>query len=131
MDSSSPPDESSTRRPLLLPIVRTRARCLSIVRLSRPPVQTQIRRADPDVSPAGDSLGKVLRVGILASGEGTNFQALHDACVTGYARAEIVVVLSNRRPAGVLQRAAHAGVEGVFVDPADTSSREEYDRLLL
>jgi phosphoribosylglycinamide formyltransferase-1 len=73
----------------------------------------------------------VLRVGVLASGEGTNFQALHDACVSGYAGAEIVVVLCNRRESGVLRRAAHAGVEGVFVDPRDAPSRESYDRMLL
>lgn len=72
-----------------------------------------------------------LRVGVLASGGGTNFQALHDACVTEYAPAEIVCVLSNRRDAGVLRRAARAGVEGVFVDPADAPDREAYDRLLL
>lgn len=73
----------------------------------------------------------MLRVGVLASGEGTNFQTLHDACVTGYAAAEIVCVLSNRREAGVLRRAAHAGIEGIFVDPADAPDRESYDRLLL
>jgi len=73
----------------------------------------------------------VLRVGVLASGDGTNFQALHDACVTGYADAEIVCVLTNKRSAGVLRRAAHAGVEGVFVDPKDTEGRDAYDRMLL
>lgn len=73
----------------------------------------------------------MLRVGVLASGSGTNFQALHDACATGYADAEIVCVVTNKADAGVLLRAGAAGVEGVFVDPKAASSREGYDGLLL
>lgn len=71
------------------------------------------------------------RVGVLASGSGTNFQALHDACASGYAPAVVGVVLSNRADAGVLQRAQRAGVDAVFVDPQAACSREEYDRMLL
>lgn len=67
---------------------------------------------------------------MLASGEGTNFEALYDACATGYADAEIAVVLCNRRGAKVLERADRAGVEGVFIDPKQAASREEYDRVL-
>ena len=70
------------------------------------------------------------RVGILASGSGTNFQALQDACASGYAPAEFAVVLSNKPDAYVLRRAERAGVEGVFVDPKGAASREEYDRQL-
>ena len=73
----------------------------------------------------------MLRVGVLASGSGTNFQALHDACAAGYADAEIAVVASNRAGAGVLARAERAGVDAVFVDPARAADRESYDRLLL
>ncbi|HVL82131.1 MAG TPA: phosphoribosylglycinamide formyltransferase [Actinomycetota bacterium] len=73
----------------------------------------------------------MLRVGVLASGSGTNFQALADACATGYADAEIGVVLSNRPGAGALERAERAGIEAVYVDPARAVDRESYDRLLL
>lgn len=73
----------------------------------------------------------MLRVGILASGEGTNFQALHDACATGYAHARIVVALTNRPDAGVLRRADRAGVDAAYVDPQEASSREGYDEMLL
>jgi phosphoribosylglycinamide formyltransferase 1 len=73
----------------------------------------------------------VLRVAVLASGRGTNFVALHDACATGYAEAEVVSVLSDRRRAQVLERAARLGVEGVFVDPKRAGDREAYDELLL
>lgn len=72
-----------------------------------------------------------MRVGVLASGSGTNFQALQDACACGYVGAEIAVVLTNKPDAGVLARAARVGVEGLFVDPKQAASREEYDGALL
>jgi folate-dependent phosphoribosylglycinamide formyltransferase PurN len=45
-----------------------------------------------------------LRVAVLASGNGTNFQALQDACAGGYAPAEIACVLTNKREARVVER---------------------------
>src|SRR5687767_14842037 len=71
-----------------------------------------------------------MRVGVLASGSGTNFQALQDACASGYAPAEMAVVISNKADAGVLARAVRAGVEAVFVDPKGSASREDYDQQL-
>lgn len=73
----------------------------------------------------------MLRVGVLASGEGTNFQALYAACQLRYAPAEMAVVLSNRAEAGVLRRAERAGVDAHFVDPKQADSRERYDAMLL
>ena len=60
-----------------------------------------------------------LRVAVLASGGGTNLQALLDAC-TGEAPARVVLVASNKRDAGALARARAAGVPaGVIDDPRD------------
>lgn len=59
------------------------------------------------------------RVAVLASGRGTNLQALLDAC-RGDAPARVVLVLSNNSSAGALTRARAAGVDtGVINDPAD------------
>jgi phosphoribosylglycinamide formyltransferase-1 len=54
-----------------------------------------------------------MRIGVLASGEGTNLQALLD---TVHGReAEVVAVASDKRGAPALRRATDAGVEtGVF-----------------
>lgn len=55
-----------------------------------------------------------LRVGVLASGAGTNLQSILDS-VHGRDGIEVVGVLSDRADAGALARAAAAGVEtGVF-----------------
>ncbi len=72
----------------------------------------------------------MLRVAVLASANGTNFQALHDACTTGYAPAEIACVVSNKRSAPVMDRARAAGVEDVFV-PHKGLDREQVDEAIL
>jgi phosphoribosylglycinamide formyltransferase 1 len=56
-----------------------------------------------------------LRIAVLASGSGTNFQALNDACTTGYMDAEVACVLGNKRKARVMDRAEAEGVEQVVV----------------
>jgi len=62
------------------------------------------------------------RVGVLASGSGSNLQALLDhldALGTGRA-ADVALVAANRPDAGALQRAAHRGIPAVTLgDPAD------------
>lgn len=72
-----------------------------------------------------------LRVGVLASGRGSNLQALLDACARADFPARIVVVLSDRERAQALDRARAAGVEAVWVNPKDYGDRETFDRALV
>ena len=72
-----------------------------------------------------------LRVGVLASGRGSNLQALLDATRAPGYPARVAVVISDRERAQALERAAAAGVEAVFLDPKAYSDRVEYDRALL
>jgi phosphoribosylglycinamide formyltransferase 1 len=65
------------------------------------------------------------RFAVLASGSGTNLQALLDA----YPR-ELVVVAGNREEAFALERARLAGVPVEFVDPEDFETRKEFDAKL-
>ncbi|HYH27893.1 MAG TPA: phosphoribosylglycinamide formyltransferase [Actinomycetota bacterium] len=68
------------------------------------------------------------RVAVLASGSGTNLQALLDDEVVGPA---IRLVVSDRGDAKALRRAEDRGVEAVHIDPKRFASREEFDRALL
>jgi len=54
--------------------------------------------------------------GVLASGGGSNLQALIDAHARGDLPAPIVLVISNRADAGALERAARHGIAAVHVD---------------
>lgn len=65
---------------------------------------------------------------VLASGSGTNLQALLDDPVTGPA---VVVVISDRAEAKALDRARSAGVPAVHLDPGIHPSREAHDHALL
>jgi phosphoribosylglycinamide formyltransferase 1 len=72
-----------------------------------------------------------LRVGVLASGRGSNLQALLDASARPDYPAEVVVVISDRERAGALDRARADGVEALFVNPKDFSDRESFDLALV
>jgi phosphoribosylglycinamide formyltransferase-1 len=65
------------------------------------------------------------RFAVLASGSGTNLQALLDA----YPK-ELVVVAGDRKEAFAFERARRAWVAVEHVDPAGFVSREDYDREL-
>jgi phosphoribosylglycinamide formyltransferase 1 len=72
-----------------------------------------------------------MKLGVLVSGAGTNLQALLDAQVRGeLAPAEIAVVVSNRREAPALARAAAAGVPTEIVEHAGLARAEFETRLL-
>lgn len=55
-----------------------------------------------------------LRLVVMISGNGTNLQAVLDACAAGELPAEVVAVISNRRAAYGLVRAERAGVPAVY-----------------
>jgi phosphoribosylglycinamide formyltransferase-1 len=73
------------------------------------------------------------RIAVLASGSGTNLQALLDAAACGTLEAEVVAVVSDRANTGALRRAAAAGVAAISLPLADRHDpvvRQAYDRLL-
>ena len=72
-----------------------------------------------------------LRVAVLASGRGTNLQALLDACATPDFPAQIVVVGCNRPTAQAIGRAEAAGVPVCLADRAVLTNRETRQQQLL
>ena len=79
------------------------------------------------MTPAATPLG----LGVLASGRGSNLQAILEACARPGFPARVVVVVSDRERAQALDRARAAGVEARFVNPKDFSDREAYDLALV
>ena len=83
------------------------------------------------MSDAGSPLGAPrYRIAVLASGRGSNLQALIDAIAGGALDAQLVGVFSDRAGAVALQRAAAAGVPAVALDPRDCASRADFDEQL-
>jgi phosphoribosylglycinamide formyltransferase-1 len=71
-----------------------------------------------------------LRLAVLASGRGSNLEAILDACRRADFPARVVVVVSDREAAPALERARHAGVEALFLDPKAYGDRAAYDAAL-
>jgi phosphoribosylglycinamide formyltransferase 1 len=67
------------------------------------------------------------RIAVLASGAGSNLQALLDDSVVGPC---IVLVVSDRPDAFALERARGRGVRAVVLEPAHYGSRDEHDLAL-
>lgn len=76
------------------------------------------------------SADHVTRLVVLASGHGSNLQAVLDACAGGSLPAQVVAVVSDRRDAFALQRADSAGVPGVHVGRREAETRSAYDARL-
>ncbi|MBA2252453.1 MAG: phosphoribosylglycinamide formyltransferase [Nitrospirales bacterium] len=76
-----------------------------------------------------------LRLGVLASGRGSNLQAVIDAIESGIVHARVAVVISNKKDAQALERARTHGVTDVFLDPTPYAGmidkRGAYDRAVL
>jgi phosphoribosylglycinamide formyltransferase-1 len=76
-----------------------------------------------------------LRVAVLASGRGSNLQAVIDAIEAGQVQAQIVAVISNKKEVPALERARKHGLKDLFVDPKPFAGRPDsrgaYDRLLM
>lgn len=70
------------------------------------------------------------KIGILVSGRGTNLQAIIDAIENGELKANIAVVLSNKKEAPALARAQKKDIEAVSLDPKQFAGKKEFDRAL-
>jgi len=72
-----------------------------------------------------------MKIAVLASGSGTNLQAIIDRVRDGYIPAEIAVVISDNPDAFALERAIKAGIETLVVNPKSFKSRVSYDKELV
>jgi formyltetrahydrofolate-dependent phosphoribosylglycinamide formyltransferase len=67
---------------------------------------------------------------VLISGNGSNLQAILDACAGNVLPASVVAVISNKPNAYGLTRAQNADVPAIAFPPAEGESRPEYDSRL-
>ena len=70
------------------------------------------------------------RLVVLISGNGSNLQAILDACASGELDATVVSVISNKADAYGLIRAKNAGVESIHFPKLENESRQQYDSRL-
>src|SRR3954469_24496370 len=69
----------------------------------------------------------MLRIGVLASHEGTTLQSIIDACAKERISGRVVAVISNNSASGALRRAAAAGIETVHLSSLTHSGGDSLD----
>jgi len=72
-----------------------------------------------------------IALGVLASGRGSNLQAILDACEAGAIPARVRIVVSDVAAAHALERARRHGVEARHVDPKAYPTRPAFDRAVM
>ncbi|MCE9843283.1 phosphoribosylglycinamide formyltransferase [Vibrio alginolyticus] len=68
---------------------------------------------------------------VLISGNGSNLQAILEACENSMPNARVAAVFSNKADAFGLERAKNFDVDGHFVDPKAFDSRKSFDAELM
>lgn len=72
-----------------------------------------------------------LKLAVIASGNGSNLQAILDRISDGALQAEVCLVLSNRPGAYALERARAAGVPALALDHTTYADRESFDHAMV
>jgi len=72
-----------------------------------------------------------INIGVLASGRGSNLQAILDAIQAGKLDAKGAVVISDKKEAQALERARQHGLPAVYLPSKDYPNRESYDSAIV
>lgn len=85
----------------------------------------------PPVSSENLTLNKTIKLGVMASGSGSNFERLVHCINNGTLNAEIPVLIYNKPQAKVKQRAEKLGIPTVLLNHRDFKSREDLDKAIV
>lgn len=67
------------------------------------------------------------RIAVFASGSGTNFEAIAEACASGAIEATVALLVCDKPGAKVLERAERFGVETFVFSPKAFAGKAEYE----
>lgn len=67
-----------------------------------------------------------LKIGVLASGRGSNFQSIIDAVKTGYINAGLRLLVTDNAKAFAIERAKRHDIEYLIMSPKQFASRDAY-----
>jgi len=73
---------------------------------------------------------KKLGIGVLASGRGSNLQAIIDGCAESRIKGEVKVVVSDVETAFALERARKASIPAVYIPPGKFKTKLEPEKEL-
>jgi len=73
----------------------------------------------------------MLKIGVLVSGRGSNLQSIIDSIETGELKAEISLVISDRKDAYALKRAEKHQIDTMYIKPGDYEKIEDFDEVMV
>ena len=73
---------------------------------------------------------KRTKLAVFASGSGSNYEAIVEACRDGQIDADVVLLVCDKPGAKVLERAKRYGTESYAFTPKDFESREAYESVI-
>lgn len=85
----------------------------------------------PELPPEWASAQPILRLGVMASGAGSNFEALVQACAEGRLQAEVALLVVNNPGCGAQKKAERLAIPCQVHDHRSVASREALDRGLV
>ncbi len=85
----------------------------------------------PDRSSEELQLNKTIKLAIMASGNGSNFEAVAKAIETGKLNAEIKVLIYNNPDAKVRSRAENWQVPAVLINHKEFKKRQDFDHTIV
>jgi phosphoribosylglycinamide formyltransferase 1 len=78
-----------------------------------------------------DNVGGMMNFAVLASGRGGNLKAIIEAVKKGAIKADLKLVISDKKDAYALEHACQAQISAVFINPKDFQDRESFDRAIV
>jgi phosphoribosylglycinamide formyltransferase-1 len=72
-----------------------------------------------------------LKIGVLASGRGSNFEAIARAVASGAIHGALTVLISDRAEAPALSLARAHGIESLAIEAREHPGREAHDKAIL
>ena len=85
----------------------------------------------PDLSSLQQASSNPLQLGVMASGSGSNFEAVAEAIASGQLNAEIKVLIYNNPQAKAAARAKKYNIPAVLIDHRKYKQRESLDRRIV
>jgi len=73
----------------------------------------------------------MINIGVLASGRGTNLQAIIEAIEEGRIEGRISIVISDNRGALALKKAEQHNIEARYINFKEFKDREDYDKEII
>jgi phosphoribosylglycinamide formyltransferase 1 len=69
---------------------------------------------------------QTLKLGVLASGRGSNFQSILDEIEKGRLRAEVRILITDNPSAYAIERAKKNGIESLIIKPKEFATKDEF-----